>query len=221
MRRRVALLVAVAAAALGVPAPSAHADGDPASDVLLSQDVFYPYQPNTVSKPLQDALNAMLRAARKQGFPLKVAVISAKTDLGSVPQMLADPQQYAYLLTSEISYNEHPRVLVVLPTGIGGNNLGDNAGPALQGVTPDPNGGADGLTRTAMQAVRKLTVAAGKPVALPAVASQSGGSGSGSGGGGGGAPAVLVFGLPVLLVVAAAGLAAARTRARGSSDEDD
>jgi hypothetical protein len=108
-------------------------------------------------------------------------------------------------------------VLVVLPAGLGGNNLGDRAGPALEGLTPDPNGGADGLTRTAMKAVRALSVAAGKPVPLPPVAAQSGGSGSG----GGGAPPLLVFGLPVLLVVAAAGLAAARGRAREASEQSE
>jgi hypothetical protein len=208
-RRRATVLLVLAALGAAIAAPPARADGDPASDVLLSQDAFYPYQPNTPSKPLQDALNGMLRASRKQGFPLKVAIIAARTDLGSVPQMLTDPQQYANLLTSEISYNEHPRVLVVLPAGLGGNNLGDKAGPALQGVNPDPAGGGDGLTRAAMQAVRRITAAAGKPVALPSVAQQGGGSH-----GGGGAPPMLVFGLPVLLVVLAAGLAAARGRSR-------
>jgi hypothetical protein len=65
-----------------------------------------------------------------------------------------------------------------------------------------------------MQAVRRLTVAAGKPVALPAIAAQPA---STSGGGGGGTSPLLVFGLPVALVVAAAALAA--LRGRGREDE--
>lgn len=217
--RAAAVLLAAAALAIALAAaPAAHADGDPASDVLLSQDAFYPYQPNAVSTELQDALNGMLKNARTQGFGLKVAIIAARTDLGAVPQMLTTPQKYADLLTSEISFNEHPRVLVVLPAGLGGNNLGDRAGQALEGLAPDPDGGADGLTRTAMQAVRRLTVAAGKDVPLPAVATQSGDSGSG---GGGGTSPLLVFGLPVLLVVVAAGLAAARGRSREAAEQPD
>jgi len=210
------VLLAVLGAALCLPA-AAFANGDPASDVLLSQDAFYPYQPNLPSKAVQDGLNRMLRDARGKGFALKVAVIAARTDLGSVPQMLTQPQPYADLLTSEISYNEKPRVLVVLNAGLGGNNLGAKAGPALQGLTPDPSGDSDSLVRTAMQAVRRLTVAAGKPVALPAIASRPAPK---AGGGGGGTSPLLVFGLPVALVVAAAALAAARGRARDEEAPD-
>jgi len=56
MRR--AALVALAVLAL-LPAAAA-ADGDPASDVLLAQDVYYPYAPK-VSKPMSTALIAVGR----------------------------------------------------------------------------------------------------------------------------------------------------------------
>lgn len=218
MRRRLALLAALSALAAGLTAPAAHADGDPASDVLLSADAYYPYAPNGVSKNLQTALDRMLSQAKAKGFELKVAMIAATADLGAVPQLITDPQKYADLLTSEIAFNTKPRVLVVLPAGLGGNNLGDNAGEALVGITPDGGDGGDGLARAAMVAVGKLTAANGTPVPIPAVA-RDGGKGNGKDGGSRGTPAVIIFGVPVLLVaLAAGGLALA---GRGRADDGD
>jgi hypothetical protein len=209
------LTAAAAALALLVPAAPAHADGDPASDTLLYADVFYPYQPNQVSKPLQKALDGMLREARRKGFGLKVAIIAAPTDLGSVPQLFTNPQPYADLLTKEITFNNQPRVLVVLPAGIGGDNLGDGAGKALAGLMPDPNAGSDGLARTAMTAVARLTAANGTPVRAPAVAAAPPRHK------GGGVSPAIAFGLPVALVILAAGAAALRNRRREDDEDDD
>lgn len=215
-RRLAALLVALllfTSGAAALPA-AARADGDPASDILISQDVFYPYAPNTVAKELQTALDRQLVAAKQAGFPMKVALIAAVSDLGSVPQLFTDPQKYADLLTTEISFNTKPRVLVVLPAGLGGNNLGDDAGPALTDVTIEADVGADALARAAMQAVGALTKANGTPVPVPAVALEQGRAGDGPGDGGDGVSPLLVFGLPVALVALLAGLAAARDRRR-------
>lgn len=214
MRRPLALALAVLLIAM--PA-TAHADGDPASDILLGQDVFYPYAPNVVSKPLQAALNGMVKASKQKGFPVKVALIASVGDLGSVPQLFDDPQKYADLLTQEIAFNSKPRVLVVLPAGIGGNNLGDRAGPALKDVTVPSDGGADRLAQTALVALGKLTVAAGKPVPVPHVASSSGGSGKG----GSKTSPLIVFGVPVALVALAAALAAARGRRNEDAESDE
>ncbi len=221
-RRLLALVTSLALLLLvGVVLPAgARADGDPASDILVSQDVFYPYAPNTVDKSLQTALNAQLAAAKRAGFPMKIALIAATSDLGSVPQLFTEPQKYADLLTTEISFNAKPRVLVVLPAGLGGNNLGDDAGPALSQVTIEAAAGADGLARAAMQAIGALTKAAGTPVAVPAVASETGSVGAAGGSGGGGPSPLLVFGLPVLLVAVLAGVAARRDRSR-DDDQDD
>lgn len=204
MRRALAVL-AVLLGLLTAAAP-ARADGDPASDTLLYADAFYPYRPNLVSRPLQHALDGMLRAARRKGYALKVAVIAARTDLGAVPQLFTDPQGYADLLTREISFNAKPRVLVVLPAGLGGNNLGDDAGPALRDITP-PGGDADALTRTAMRAVAALSRANGTPVAVPEVKAAPQRDD-------GGTSPLITFGLPVLLVALVAGVAATRGRRR-------
>jgi hypothetical protein len=224
MRRLVVLVLALAlltATAAGRP-DRALADGDPASDILISQDVFYPYAPNTVDKSLQSALNGQLAAAKRAGFPLKIALIASTADLGSVPQLFTDPQKYADLLTTEISFNTKPRVLVVLPAGLGGNNLGDAAGPALAPVTIEAEAGPDGLARAAMQAIGALTKANGSAVPVPAVALEQGRVSDGSAGSdGGGISPLIVFGLPVLLVAVLAGIAAGRDRRRDDADVED
>src|SRR3712207_4338474 len=115
MRR--ALALAATLATLAVPA-TALADGDPASDVLLVQDVYSPYQPK-IPKPVSDALNATLKKARAAGYPLKVAIIATKNDLGSVPQFFARPQPYAQFLEREIAFNQKVPLLIVMPNGFG------------------------------------------------------------------------------------------------------
>ena len=66
-------------------AQSALADGDPASDYLISQQVFVPYQ--GVSTKVAGEITAMLNDSKQKGFPLKVAVISSPSDLGAVPSL--------------------------------------------------------------------------------------------------------------------------------------
>lgn len=202
MRRSAALLCLLLCAL--APAQRAWADGDPASDVLLSQDVFFPYAPNTTSKPVERALADTVKRAREKGFPVKIALIASARDLGSVAQLYTEPQKYADLLTQELSLNvvhgskiQAPRVLTIAPNGIGGNNLGDNAGDALADVIPEE--GADGLARTAALAVGKLSAADGKPISMPPLPAAA----ATSGGGGGGIPAWVTFGLPALLLVGA------------------
>ncbi len=71
------LALALALAATLLPAVAA-ADGDPASDVLLGEDVFYPYMP-AVTTSVQTVLNAETAAARRAGFPIKVALIASES----------------------------------------------------------------------------------------------------------------------------------------------
>ena len=98
----------------------------------------------------------MVAEAKQKGYGVKVALIAAAPDLGAYPYLLSDPQKYADLLTREITFNTKPRVLTVLPSGLGGKNLGDNAGDALSGIQPDAEGGGDALARTAMVALGRL-----------------------------------------------------------------
>jgi hypothetical protein len=201
--RRLALVAALAL--LGMPA-SAAADGDPASDVLLTTDAFYPYRP--VSTKLVHALDATIARAHAAGFPIKVALIGERSDLGSVPGLLGHPQQYAKFLLTEISFNSKPRLLVVMPQGLGLAGAGPVS--AISSVDVESTGGSDGLARTAVRAVQALAQHAGhpfKPVAVPS-----------SGRARGTASALVVFGGPVLLVALVAGVAVFVRRRR---DQDE
>src|ERR1700733_6210373 len=92
--RRVAIaaLLAVVAAA-GAFASIARADGDPASDVLVSQTVFLPSDAR-VSAQQQAQLVGLLQASTQAGFPVRVAVISSDYDLGSVTALWRKPRAY-------------------------------------------------------------------------------------------------------------------------------
>ena len=110
------LVVALLASAL-LPA-AVLADGDPASDVLLGENVFYPYSPPT-SPALQKQLNAETAAAKQAHFPLKVALIGAPVDLGVIPSLFGKPQKYADFLDQEISFQTKQPLLVVMAAGYG------------------------------------------------------------------------------------------------------
>ncbi|MDX6585405.1 MAG: hypothetical protein QOI10_4589 [Solirubrobacterales bacterium] len=202
-RRRIALLAAALAL---TAAPSALADGDPASDVLPSQDAFFPYTP-PVSKPLVTALDKLLKQIRAAGYPMKVALIASAGDLGSYPQLFNSPQRYTDLLASELPANPHGSVkeklhlLVLMPGGIGGQNLGDNVDSALAPVKIDPAAQSDGLARAALTAVARIATANGHKTAVPAEASPSAGK---SDKGGGTSPVLfIVLGLVIAGLLAA------------------
>ena len=108
---------ALAAIVLLTVVPLARADGDPASDVLLAQDVYYTYAP-PVSSTLTRELNGLLVRARAAGYPIKVALIESAGDLGAYPRLFGQPRRYAELLASEIAFNSSPHLLVVMPSGL-------------------------------------------------------------------------------------------------------
>lgn len=219
MLRRIALL---AAALVLSAAPAALADGDPASDVLGSQDAFYPYSP-PASKPLVVALNALLKQVRKAGFPIKVALIETAGDLGSYPTLFNSPQRYADLLGSELPTNPHGGVnekfglLIVMPGGFGGQRLGDRVNEALDPVKIDIEQGSDGLVRAALEAVAGLATVNGHETAIPPEAKPPEAKASG---GGGTSPWVFIGPIAGLLVAAGiAGLVVRRRRPPAGTTE--
>jgi hypothetical protein len=200
-RRAVAVALA-AALALGA---DALADADPASDVLLLQNAFLPQAP-APSGSVARQLRSVTDAANKAGYPLKVAVIGSPADLGAIPTMFGQPQRYAGFLGQEItgaSGRRRQPLLVVMPAGFGTSQAGDGPAKALRALAVDRQG-ADGLTRTAVSAVERMSAAAGHPV------KPGGGSGSSSG-----AP-LIAFVLPVLLLVVVA--LVVHRRGRGHED---
>jgi hypothetical protein len=188
-----------------VPA-QCRADGDPASDYLLAENVFFPFQP-TVSPPLEGALNRTVSAAHRHGIPLKVALIGTAQELGLVPNLFGRPQQYAAFLYREISFNEKPQLLVVMPSGFG--VVPARLASALRSVPVYGQQSSDGLARSAILAVVALAHYQGRAIALPRVQAASSRSSP---------PTLLLFGVPVvLLALVGVGMALRRAGSRAQA----
>jgi hypothetical protein len=151
-------LVVVCLAALGlVTAVPAHANGDPPSDVLLVTDVYRPYLP-PMRPEVRDALSSTVAQARKSGHPVKVALIASVIDLGNVPNLWAQPGNYAHFLAQELrlpaahgsrgaenALRGHTVLVVVMPQGVaveGGISRRD-VRRAAAGVRVDAGPGAE------------------------------------------------------------------------------
>jgi hypothetical protein len=153
-------LLAVCLLALALwPAGSARGDGDPASDVLASQPLFLPQDAST-SGEQQAQLGALVSAAARNGYPLRVAVVASSSDLGSVTALWGQPANYSRFLSEELSLVYRGPVLVVMPGGYGLSREGRtlSAGSVAGG----------GLASAALTSIRRLAAAAGH--ALPASA---------------------------------------------------
>ena len=189
VRRVVSLLCVLALVTLGasaLSAPSARADGDPASDALLGLNVFYPYDP-AVSHALQLRLNRLANQAHAAKLPIKIALIGRPTDLGVVPSLFDKPRRYAEYLEREISFQGPQPLLVVMPSGYGLEGF-RRAVVAAAGGLPRPGAGAgssssssDALAQAALRAIPVLAKADGHPLSSPRkTVSTSNGSGSDS-----------------------------------------
>ena len=157
--RAVAALALVAAALTF--AMSARADGDPASDYLITQKVFFPYDLK-VPPAKQQQLVALVDEANRAGFTLRVALISSSYDLGSITSLWQKPQTYARFLGAELKYVYKNRLLVVMPNGFGFNRPGRSAAPeyaVLAKIQVKP--GPTGLVDSSLAAVQALAKASG------------------------------------------------------------
>jgi hypothetical protein len=143
----------------------ARADGDPASDVLVSQSLFLPWD-GGASAQKQAQLDGVLQAAARGGYPIRVALIASASDLGSVTALWRQPRSYAEFLGQELSLVYRGRVLVVMPSGFGlyyAGRLTPSEQTAI--VHARPPAGRAGLVSAAITAVTGLAAAAGH--ALP------------------------------------------------------
>ncbi len=114
--RRYLGLALIALSLLAVP--PAYADGDPASDILLTESVYFGYGIDLQSKEAAQ-LVALLDEARKRGYPLKVALISDVVDLGVTTQNWENPREYVRYLAGQLSEVYTDRLLVLMPNGYG------------------------------------------------------------------------------------------------------
>lgn len=235
--KRLAAAVAVFALALGCP-PSAHADGDPAGDVLAQQSVFYGSALDLRSKPAAQ-LPALLEQAKAKGYEVKVAAMSVQQDMGAIDYLWDDPLNYVDFLAQELAYRYQGRVLVIMPSGYAMYRLGHSSVrdqrvlDKLDPVGEDPAAvlpnALDAVVALASARGIKLTVPEAEPppggVTQPGshfaqrTAAQTGSASRStrpatSGGSEGGA---WLFALPVIALVAAAGALIGRGRLRERS----
>jgi hypothetical protein len=182
------VLGVLAAVVLIVPA-SAVANGDPASDVLLQAKVYFPTQ--RVSVEQANKLKSVVQAANVKGYPIRVALIEDETDLGTVPNLLNQPQRYSEFLGPEIRFAYKGDLLVVMANGLGLTTTDETPPPskAIEGMQVEAGGSPDGLAQTAEEAVTKLADASGHPL-----------EGKKSGGGGGGAAAGIIVAAVLLIL---------------------
>ena len=151
------ILVGSVAVALAVPA--ALADGDPASDVLYTRNVFLPYP--APGADAATALAAEVDAVYERNDRIRVAVIASPSDLGAVPSLFGKPSDYAKFLGLELGIVYVGPLLVVMPAGFGIYDGGRSTAAeerVLAGV-PIQGASADELTRTAAAAVSQLIAA--------------------------------------------------------------
>jgi hypothetical protein len=185
LRRRIhrlaAALCAAAVLAVGLAAaPAARADGDPASDVLASQPLFVPAD-GGFSQSEEARLSALLTSAQRSGYPIRLALIATRADLGSVTALWSMPRGYATFLGRELSLVYRGTLLVVMPDGFGVVSVGPRPtgtpNPATTRLTT-PRPGTP-MVAAAMTAVQQLAAAAGHRLALPTATTQRpAGSGS-------------------------------------------
>lgn len=201
MARLTGLLAGLAVAAiLAQTVGVALGDGDPASDVLLQQDVFLPYQPQ-VCKQVKTALETATRRSSAAGYPVKVAVIGSVSDLGSVPQFFGRPSAYADFLGQELSsFSAHIQkrvagvpLLVAMPAGLALTHADPPATDAVKQIKVSSDADANELARAAVKAVPEIATAAGHPVQPVKV--ESGCTQKHS--------TVLLFAIPILLLLVA------------------
>ena len=183
--RAIALLIALV---LALPAV-AWANGDPPSDILLQAKVYFPTQRVSIEEATK--LKAIVQTANAKGYPIRVALIRDESDLGTVPDLLNQPQKYSEFLGPEIRFVYRGDLLVVMPNGLGLTTTDQTPPPekAIQGMKVEAGGSPDGLALTAEEAVTKLAAAAGHPIDAKS-----------KGGGGGGAIAGIAIAVVLLLL---------------------
>ena len=168
--------LAAAVVALGLT-PLARADGDPASDWLLSQPSFVP-EDIGVPAAYTTQLNAVLSDAKARGYEIRVAVIGTRYDMGSVYVDWLKPKRYVPFLSKELFFVYKGRVLVVMPNGLavtdGGGKPAPAADRALVDRLPAPGKDPAALATAATHTVIALAANHGAIVALPKLGHVSG-----------------------------------------------
>ena len=170
-----ALVVTLTVVAAVTAVPLARADGDPASDVLIGQKVFFPYSGGPVSSTDKAALSSVIDEANRKGMPIRVAVIAGVYDLGSITALWRKPRVYAKFLGGELTFVYKKGLLVtVMPNGFGIFRGTPAQQKLLDRIPTRP--GADALVKAATTGVHRLAEAQGIKVVPQAPKKSSSGS---------------------------------------------
>ena len=169
MKRAAFLLLALALLLPG----GARANGDPASDGLISGKTFFPFEA-PISDSAKNDLNKTVLEANAKGYKIRVAIIAFTGDLGSATALWAKPQQYAEFLGKEDAFAWTGPLLVAMPAGFGFYNANkpvDKELAVLKGIKPGTI--PTDLTNSAADAVRRLAAANGVKVSKPSSGSST------------------------------------------------
>jgi hypothetical protein len=206
--RRALVSASLVALVLGIATPAARADGDPASDFLLTKPLFVP-QDDGVPSANVDQLTSVLADARARGYTIRVALIGTRYDMGSVYELWKIPKTYARFLGQELKFLYKGRLLVVMPNGLATSTAGI-ATPEDQAVVDEIRApGTDGaaMANAAARAVQKLAAQSGVVVTLPPLSAPKGSSANSD-------RLKIVVGAAILVALGAAGFWGRRLLAR-------
>jgi cytochrome c biogenesis protein CcmG/thiol:disulfide interchange protein DsbE len=165
LRALIALLLAIAGC-VALPA-IAIADGDPGSDVLLDQNLFYGSDTG-ISVQQQLSLDRLLNATATAGAPVRVAIIAHSDDLGTVTPLWQKPQTYAAYLGFELSDAYTGRLLIVMPNGLGVYWHANPGGAAKLAASLSTLRPGSAFAAVTAQAVTRIEAAAGVNGSAPA-----------------------------------------------------
>jgi hypothetical protein len=158
--------------------PAAHADADPASDILYTQRIYLPFFGEKVSDANANTLKKVVDQAWAKGYKVKVALIATKNDLGGVFQLWEKPQTYADFLGRELIFLYKGLLITAMPNGLGVykfKHSTDSEKAVVEKIKVEP--GADGTANAATVAVAKLA-----GLKTPPLPNSGGGGGDSSGG---------------------------------------
>jgi hypothetical protein len=150
------------------------ANGDPASHVLPSKEVFVPFDPSLCSKDGR-RLDALTEATRRKRYPIKVAIIPTGEDLGTLFKLFGQPARYARVLSSELppglfereGRRRAYRLLVLMPGSAGLNKADRNEAEVLKDFPLADDASKEELTRLAIPLVTRLARANGVRIGSP------------------------------------------------------
>jgi hypothetical protein len=164
-----AIVVVLAAASIAwMSAGVARAHGDPASEYLVDHAVFFPIR-NPLSQVSQARLLALVEQAKQRGYPIRLALIGSRFDLGTAAEFWGKPRAYAAALDADLAYYYRGPLVVVMPAGLGFSRPGHAQVADLRVLgSIHVASGRDGLAAAAERAVVRLAAAHGVTVSPPA-----------------------------------------------------